>query len=57
MLAADKGYWQDAFTTERLRWQVELVSIAKKGSRTEEERAYERSLPFRLAQSFRAGNY
>jgi hypothetical protein len=31
------------------------VSIAKKGNRTEEERAYERSLPFRLAQNFRAG--
>lgn len=55
VLAADKGYWQDAFTAERLRWKIEMVSIAKKGSRTEEERAYERSLPFRLAQGFRAG--
>jgi IS5 family transposase len=55
VLAADKGYWQDAFTTERLRWRIPLVSIAKKGSRTEEERAHERSLPFRLAQGFRAG--
>ena len=55
VLAADKGYWQDSFTTERLRWQIALVSIAKKGNRTEEERAYERSLPFRLAQGFRAG--
>ena len=55
VLAADKGYWKDAFTTERLRWQIEMVSIAKKGRRTEEERAYERSLPFRLAQGFRAG--
>lgn len=55
VLAADKGYWQDAFTTERLRWKIELVSIAKKGNRTEEERAHEQSLPFRLAQGFRAG--
>jgi len=55
VLAADKGYWQDAFTRERLGWQIDLVCIAKKGNRTEEERAYERSLPFRLAQGFRAG--
>jgi len=55
VLAADKGYWQDAFTTECLRRSIPLVSIAKKGNRTEEERAYERSMPFRLAQAFRAG--
>jgi IS5 family transposase len=55
VLAADKGYWQDVFTTERLRWRVPLVSIEKKGRCTEEERAHERSLPFRLAQGFRAG--
>ncbi len=55
VLAADKGYWRDGFTTERLRWKIDLVSIAKKGNRTEEERAHERSLPFRLAQGFRAG--
>ena len=55
VLTADKGYWQDASTAKRLRKKVELVSIAKKGNRTEEERAYERSMPFRLAQSFRAG--
>jgi len=55
VFTADKGYWQDPFTTERLRWRVPLVSIGKKGRRTEEERAHERSLPFRLAQNFRAG--
>ena len=55
VLAADKGYWQDAVTRERLRKQIDMVSIAKKGGCTEEERAYERSLPFRLAQGFRAG--
>ena len=42
-------------TAARLRKKIELVSIAKKGNRTEEERAHERSLPFRLAQGFRAG--
>jgi IS5 family transposase len=55
VLAADKGYWESRFKTERLSWQVPLVSIGKKGRLTEEERAYERSLPFRLAQGFRAG--
>jgi len=55
LLAADKGYWQNAFTTERLRWKVPLVCIAKKGRCTEEERTYERSVPFRLGQAFRAG--
>ena len=55
VLAADKGYWESSFKTERLSWQIPLVSIGKKGARTEEERAHERSLPFRLAQNFRAG--
>jgi len=55
VLAADKGYWEDVFTTERLRWKVPLVCIAKKGRCSEEERAHERSLPFRLGQAFRAG--
>ena len=55
VLAADKAYWEDPFTTERLRWRVPLVCIAKKGRCTEEEHAYERSLPFRLGQAFRAG--
>ncbi len=32
-----------------------MLSIAKRGTRTEEESAYERSLAFRLAQGFRAG--
>ncbi len=54
-MAADKGYWKDPFTAERLRWKVPLVCIAKKGRCTEEERAHERSLPFRLGQAFRAG--
>jgi IS5 family transposase len=55
VLAADKGYWEDPLTTKWLRQRIDMVSIGKKGNRTEEERAYERSLPFRLAQNFRAG--
>jgi IS5 family transposase len=55
VLAADKGYWQDSFTRDHLRKQIEVVGIAKKGRCTQEEQAYERSLPFRLAQDFRAG--
>ena len=54
VVAADKGYWKDPFTAERLRWKVPLVCIAKKGRCTEEERAHERRLPFRLGQAFRA---
>ncbi|MCP4038477.1 MAG: ISNCY family transposase [bacterium] len=55
VFAADKGFWESPFTTERLGWQVPLVAIGKKGKRTAEEKAHERSLPFRLAQNFRAG--
>ncbi len=55
VFAADKGFWESPFKTERLSWEVPLVAIGKKGKRTEEERAHERSLPFRLAQNFRAG--
>ncbi len=55
VFAADKGFYESRFTTERLSWQVPLVAIGKKGRLTDEEKARERSLPFRLAQNFRAG--
>ncbi len=55
VFAADKGFYESGFKTERLSWEVPLVAIGKKGNRTVEERAHERSLPFRLAQNFRAG--
>lgn len=55
VFAADKGFWESPLATERLGWQVPLVAIGKKGKRTAEETAHERSLPFRLAQNFRAG--
>jgi len=55
VFAADKGFWESALKTEHLRKEMSLVAIGKKGRLTDEERALERSLPFRLAQNFRAG--
>ena len=55
VFAADKGFYESGFKTERLSWEVPLVAIGKKGRLTVEEKAHERSLPFRLAQNFRAG--
>ncbi len=55
VFAADKGFWESGLKTEYLRKEVELVAIGKMGRLTDEEKALERSLPFRLAQNFRAG--
>ena len=55
VFAADKGFHESGFKTERLSWEVPLVAIGKRGRLTAEEKAHERSLPFRLAQNFRAG--
>lgn len=55
VFAADKGFWESPFKTERLSWEVPLIAIGKMGRLTAEEKAHERSLPFRLAQNFRAG--
>lgn len=55
VLAADKGYHESVQKTAQLEKRVECVSIAKKGSRTEQEQEREHSLAFRLAQKFRAG--
>lgn len=55
VFAADKGFWESRLQTEYLRKDVELVAIGKMGRLTDEEKALERSLPFRLAQNFRAG--
>ena len=55
VFAADKGFWESAGTTECLRKEVAMVAIGKMGRLTDEEKALERSLPFRLAQNFRAG--
>jgi len=53
-LAADKGYYLTE-QMEALRERVEVVSIAKKGKRTEEETEREKDPLFRHAQRFRAG--
>ncbi len=55
VLAADKGYYEDMAAIERLNKKVNLVSIAKKGSRTEEQAERESDPEFRFAQRFRAG--
>lgn len=54
-LAADKGYYQDMETIEQLGKKIDIVSIAKKGKRTEEEARRESDADFRFAQRFRAG--
>lgn len=53
--SADKGFYESREQIEKLEKEIEVVSIAKKGSRTEEETARETSRAFRLAQKFRAG--
>lgn len=54
-VAADKGYYKDMATIADLSREIEVVSIAKKGTRTEEESLRERDPDFRFAQRFRAG--
>lgn len=54
-IAADKGYYERMEEIERLGEIVELVAIAKKGKRTEEQTRRETDPAFRHAQRFRAG--
>jgi len=54
-LSADKGFYEDMAKIRELEQEIEVVSIAKKGSRTEEETAREKTEAFRLGQKFRAG--
>lgn len=54
-VAADKGYYESVDALEALREKVKLVSIAKKGNRTQEETEREHDPAFRHAQRFRAG--
>jgi IS5 family transposase len=54
-IAADKGYYADMHTIHQLGKKVHIVSIAKKGKRTEVEAARESDPDFRFAQRFRAG--
>jgi IS5 family transposase len=54
-IAADKGYYERMEEIERLGEIVELVAIAKKGKRTEEQTQRETDPAFQQAQRFRAG--
>jgi len=54
-LAADKGFYESMDRIAELEETIELVSIAKKGSRTEEQIERETDVLFKLAQKFRAG--
>lgn len=54
-LTADKGYYKNMETIHALEKRIEVVSIAKKGSRTPAETERERDPLFRHAQAFRAG--
>jgi IS5 family transposase len=53
-IAADKGYYETG-EVRRLERSIEMVSIAKKGSRTQAETEREHDPCFRHAQAFRAG--
>ncbi len=54
-VAADKGYYKNMRTIKELTKKIEVVSIAKQGSRTEKEMLRETDPDFRFAQRFRAG--
>jgi IS5 family transposase len=54
-LTTDKGYYESAQALAKLRKQIEVVAIGKKGNRTEEETERENDPAFRHAQRFRAG--
>jgi IS5 family transposase len=54
-LSADKSYYQDMEHIAQLEELIKVVSIAKKGKRTEEQTQRESDPLFRHAQRFRAG--
>lgn len=54
VITADKGYYKST-VVEEIGKKVNLVAIAKKGKRTNEETELEHRVEFRKAQKFRAG--
>jgi IS5 family transposase len=54
-LSADKGFYESMEKIKELEEGVGVVSICKKGKRTEQEKERESSKPFTRAQRFRAG--
>ncbi len=55
VLATDKGFYKNMDQIENLEETIETVSIGKKGRRTPEQRARERTEAFVAGQRFRAG--
>lgn len=55
VLTADKGFYQSMAKIAELEERIEVVSIAKKGGRSEEEAERESDVLFKIAQKFRAG--
>jgi IS5 family transposase len=55
VLAADKGFYKNMEQIEDLEETIETVSIGKKGRRTPEQQARERTEAFVAGQRFRAG--
>jgi len=56
VLAADRGFYEDRQQRKKLADEIETVSMAVKGKRTEEEKAWESSEEFKEGQRFRAGS-
>ena len=54
-LTADKGFYGSMALIHELEDEIEVVSIGKRGHKTDEEAAREASAPFKMAQAFRAG--
>lgn len=54
-LSADKGFYESMDQIRRLEELVEVVSIGKKGGKTEQEAEREASDAFKAGQRFRAG--
>jgi IS5 family transposase len=55
LLATDKGFYESREQLALLRERIRVVSICKKGRRTETEEAHEKSEDFVDGQRFRAG--
>lgn len=55
VFAADKGFYQSTEQLKELRERIDVVALAKKGRRTKEEAAYEKSSEFQDGHRFRAG--
>ena len=56
LLATDKGFYESRQQLAALREKIDVVSICKKGRRTESEEALEKSEEFVEGQRFRAGS-